>query len=114
MSFSFAPLAAVAALVLGASPAPTPAPHSPSKAAIDKYAEEKWIGDFDGMLKRDRRRIRVLVPYSKTLYFVDRGQPRGLAYDVFQLFEEDLNKRLKTARGVQDPHRLHPGRARAT
>ena len=42
-----------------------------------------------------RRQIRVLVPYSKTLYFVDKGQPRGLAHDVFKLFEEDLNKHLK-------------------
>ena len=35
------------------------------------------------------------MPYSKTLYFVDKGQPRGLAARRFKLFEEDLNKRLK-------------------
>ena len=95
MSFSFAPLAAVAALFFAASPAPTPKPQaeSPSEAALQKFGEQKWTGDLDGMLKR--RQIRVLVPYSKTLYFVDKGQPRGLAHDVFKLFEEDLNKHLK-------------------
>src|SRR6185436_1121410 len=95
MSFSFAPLAAVAALFFAASPAPTPKPQaeSPSKAALEKFAEQKWTGDLDGLLQH--RQIRVLVPYSKTLYFVDKGQPRGLAHDVFKLFEEDLNKHLK-------------------
>ena len=39
-----------------------------------------------------RRLIRVLTVYSKTGYFVDRGTQRGLAYESFQLFEEDLNK----------------------
>jgi len=42
-----------------------------------------------------RRVIRVLVPYSKTFYFNDRGKQQGLVYDTFRLFEEDLNKRLK-------------------
>jgi membrane-bound lytic murein transglycosylase MltF len=54
----------------------------------------KWTGDLDGMTKR--RVIRVLVTYSKTNYFVDRGTQRGLTYDVFRLFEDDLNKKLKS------------------
>jgi membrane-bound lytic murein transglycosylase MltF len=53
----------------------------------------KWTGDLDGMIKR--RFIRVLVTYSKTNYFVDRGTQRGLTYDSFRLFEDDLNKKLK-------------------
>ncbi len=53
----------------------------------------KWTGDLDGMIKR--RLIRVLTVYSKTGYFVDRGTQRGLTYESFQLFEEDLNKKLK-------------------
>ena len=39
--------------------------------------------------------IRVLVTYSKTHYFVDKGTQRGLIYDSFRLFEDDLNKKLK-------------------
>jgi membrane-bound lytic murein transglycosylase MltF len=61
-----------------------------AKATITK----KWTGDLDGMIKR--RLIRVLTIYSKTGYFVDRGTQRGLTYESFQLFEEDLNKKLKS------------------
>jgi membrane-bound lytic murein transglycosylase MltF len=63
----------------------------PAGSLPDAVASPKWTGDFDGMVKR--RRMRVLVPYSKTLYFVDRGTQRGLAYDAFTLFESDFNKR---------------------
>ena len=38
-----------------------------------------WTGDLDGMV--ERRLIRVITVYSKTLYFVDGGTPRGTAYD---------------------------------
>ena len=43
-----------------------------------------------------RRMIRVLVPYSKTYYFVDRAVQRGISYDVTRLLEADLNKKLRT------------------
>ncbi|PWU22042.1 MAG: lytic transglycosylase F [Candidatus Rokuibacteriota bacterium] len=43
-----------------------------------------------------RRLIRILVPYSKTYYFVDRAVQHGLTYEVGQLLERDLNKKLKT------------------
>lgn len=52
---------------------------------------EKWTGDLEGMIKR--RMIRVLVVYSKTFFFVDEGTQRGVAYEAFRKFEEDLNKR---------------------
>jgi membrane-bound lytic murein transglycosylase MltF len=56
---------------------------------------ESWIGDLDGMKKR--RQIRLLVPYSKTFYAVDRGGKQfGITYDVGHAFEEWLNKREKT------------------
>ncbi len=44
-----------------------------------------WQGDFDRMLAR--RMIRVLVPYSRTLYFTDKGQERGLVADTVRDFE---------------------------
>ena len=43
-----------------------------------------------------RRQIRVLLVYSKTFYFLDRGRQRGATYDFMRLFEDDLNRRLKT------------------
>jgi membrane-bound lytic murein transglycosylase MltF len=56
---------------------------------------DQWLGDLDGM--RKRRAIRLLVPYSKTFYFVDKGGKQfGITYDVGHAFEEWLNKREKT------------------
>jgi membrane-bound lytic murein transglycosylase MltF len=50
-----------------------------------------WTGDFDAMVKR--RVIRVLVPHSKTHYFVELGQPRGVAYEAMKAFEDEINKK---------------------
>ena len=49
-----------------------------------------WTGDLNGMT--ERRLIRVLTAYSKTQYFIDRGTPRGTAYDQGKLLEDELNK----------------------
>jgi membrane-bound lytic murein transglycosylase MltF len=55
-----------------------------------------WTGDLDVLTTH--RAIRVLVPYSKTLYFVDYGgTQRGLSYDFMRAFEDALNQKL--ARG---------------
>jgi membrane-bound lytic murein transglycosylase MltF len=53
-----------------------------------------WTGDLDGMVKR--RMIRVLTPYSKTHYFIDRGVQRGITHDALKLFEDEFNTRRKT------------------
>ena len=39
----------------------------------------KWTGDLDGM--QERRTIRVLTSYNRTLYFIDKGTERGTAAD---------------------------------
>jgi membrane-bound lytic murein transglycosylase MltF len=54
---------------------------------------EPWTGDFDKMT--EKRQIRVLVTYSKTFYFLDRGQQRGLTYDLLEEFEKYVNKKIK-------------------
>jgi len=41
---------------------------------------QPWTGDWDGIVKR--RALRVLVVYSRTFYFVDKGVQRGLTYDA--------------------------------
>jgi membrane-bound lytic murein transglycosylase MltF len=51
-----------------------------------------WTGDLDGMV--ERRMVRVLTTYSKTQYFIDRGTPRGTAYDQGRLLEDHLNQTL--------------------
>jgi membrane-bound lytic murein transglycosylase MltF len=52
-----------------------------------------WSGDFDGML--ERRVVRVLVPYSRTLFFNDKGAQRGLLADALKDFEVFLNQKYK-------------------
>jgi membrane-bound lytic murein transglycosylase MltF len=79
----------------GKTPAKAAAPSGQADYTLPDVTAKKWTGDLDGMIKR--RQIRILVPYSKTFYFVDRATQRGLAYEVGRLFEEDLNKKkLKT------------------
>jgi len=60
---------------------------------LQRALQQRWTGDLDGMM--ERRVIRVLVVYSKTYYFVDRGTERGMACDAFKLFETELNKQLR-------------------
>jgi membrane-bound lytic murein transglycosylase MltF len=80
----------------GAQP-PARITESPATSGLSSaMSHVKWTGDLDGMIKR--RMIRVLVPYSKTYYFVDRAVQRGISYDVTRLLEADLNRKLKTGR----------------
>ena len=60
------------------------------RLALDK----PFTGDFDEMVKR--RAIRVAVTFNRTHYFIDRGRERGLTFESLKLFEEELNKDLKT------------------
>jgi membrane-bound lytic murein transglycosylase MltF len=52
---------------------------------------QPWFGDFDQMV--DRTLIRVLVPYSRTFYFHDKGHARGLTADLVRDFERHINKK---------------------
>src|SRR5262249_31311139 len=46
--------------------------------------------DFDQM--RKHRLVRILVPYSKTIYFIDKGAERGTAAEGGRQLEKWLNK----------------------
>ena len=103
----FALLLALCPVAVSHAQAPAaqaPAKESPANSAfgLPNTSARPWIGDFDGMVKR--RRIRFLVPYSKTYYFVDRAVQRGVAYDITRIYEADLNKRLKTGHVRIDVH----------
>jgi membrane-bound lytic murein transglycosylase MltF len=54
-------------------------------------------GDFDMML--ESRVIRVSVPYTRTLYFNDKGRERGITADQIRDFENYLNKKYKKKTG---------------
>jgi len=75
--------------VLCATPAQAAAvPANPRQLTFEN---KPWTGDFDGML--ERRTIRVLIPYSRTLYYNDKGQERGIAVELVRDFESYLNKK---------------------
>jgi membrane-bound lytic murein transglycosylase MltF len=84
------PMAVVAVALLVALPARAQAPTAKGRTglALDPITT-KWTGDYDGMV--ERRLVRILTVYSKTLYFVDKGTPRGTAYDQGKLLEEAIN-----------------------
>ena len=62
--------------------------------AVRAELGESFTGDLDEMVKR--RLVRVGVAYNRTLYFVDRGVQRGIAYEYGKLMDDELNKRRKT------------------
>jgi membrane-bound lytic murein transglycosylase MltF len=66
-------------------------PDEGRKARALPTSAGEWKGDFDGMVKR--RMIRVLVPYSRSLYFNDKGRERGITADFVRDFERYLNKK---------------------
>jgi membrane-bound lytic murein transglycosylase MltF len=85
-------IGAVAAMLLAATALaePTPPAAKPAKRELTTTVKP-WTGDFDGML--ERRVIRVLVPYSRSLYFNDKGTERGLTADNVRDFERWVNKK---------------------
>lgn len=71
---------------------PTGTPEDGGKQARGLIVKSnEWKGDFDKML--ETRRIRVLVPQSRTLYFHDKGRERGMTGDTVRDFERYLNKK---------------------
>jgi hypothetical protein len=74
----------------------TPEPAPTKRRALPTDTKE-WKGDFDGMVKR--RHIRMVVPYSRTLYFNDHGRERGLTADNARDFEGYINKKYKKQLG---------------
>ncbi len=68
------------------------APATPRRALPTDATERK--GDFDDMMKR--RYIRVVVPYSRTLYFNDKGtRTRRSSADNARDFERYINQKYK-------------------
>ncbi len=55
---------------------------------------EAWTGDLDGMV--ERRRIRVITTFSRTGFFLDGAQERGLTYELASALTKALNHKFKT------------------
>jgi len=54
---------------------------------------KKFTGDFDKMVKS--RFVRVLVPFSKTFYFLDGAKAMGITHDLLKEFEKEINEGKK-------------------
>jgi len=84
-----------------AAPAPPPEEELPPSTIETQLPEgvreavfRPFTGDLDEMVKR--RLVRIGVTFNRTMYFVDKGVQRGVAYDYGRFMEERLNTVLKT------------------
>jgi len=78
-------------LALASQAQTTPPAPSHAVALSTQFHLEK--GDLDVLLKN--KRIRIAVPYSRTLFFYDRGQQHGLSADYIHNFERWINQQYK-------------------
>jgi len=86
-------LALIAAAALtGVKPAAAQQPPAQPRAIPTDLALKPVKGDFDVML--ERRRVRVLAPYSRTFFFNEMGRERGYSADLVRVVEKYLNTKL--------------------
>lgn len=85
-------------------PAPPPPPSADAAGAPDAgvsplldldteqflQLHEPWHGDIDAIAAGERRFIRALVPYSRTMYFLSRAEQQGVAFEALREFERVL------------------------
>ena len=98
-------LIAMLAAALGANRMDLAKAGDSSKTALPTYV--RGVGDFDEMERRHL--IRFIVPYSKTIFFIDKGEQLGTAAEWGDEFEKWINK-LRQAFQVA-PHKSLKKRA---
>ena len=76
------------------APASAKADGAKSEPALSEF--DSTTDDLDAMLARHR--VRILVAYSKTQYFHDKGQSYGVAVEAGRQLEAELNKRYGVKR----------------
>ena len=84
-------VALLSGAALAATTPPAAPPASGARGGHLLQANKTWTGDFDRML--ERHAIRFLVPYSRSLYFVDKGRERGISAELARDFERYLNRK---------------------
>jgi len=75
---------------------PEVSPYDVLPAAVRNDMGKPFTGDLDEMAKR--RTIRVAVTFNRTHYFISRGAERGLTLEWARIFEDELNKDMKTTK----------------
>ena len=68
--------------------APDPVPFQDLAAAEILNLNQRWTGDYDDLA--ERRFLRVLVPYSRTLYYIDGPEQKGVAFESLRELEKKL------------------------
>ena len=68
-----------------------------SEIAVLDRAVAPMTGDLDAMRKLGR--VRVLVSFSRTNFFVSQGRPRGFDSDLMSEYQLELLKQLKVRKG---------------
>ncbi len=66
-----------------------------TKVEVGGIMPKPNTGDLDAMTRR--RLVRILVPYSKTIYFIDKGRQFGTAVESGTALEAELNNGRKKA-----------------
>jgi membrane-bound lytic murein transglycosylase MltF len=90
-------MAAAGALLLAAAAWGAEPPAAAVKLRAISLQAKEWKGDADGMI--ERRIIRILVPYSRTLYFNDKGRERGLTAEFARDLERYINQKYRKQLG---------------
>ena len=62
--------------------------------SVEEAVLKTFTGDLDSLVTR--RVVRIGVAFNRTFYFVDRGKPRGIAYEYGQKMQERLNHHFRT------------------
>lgn len=89
------------------APAVTPAADGGVTPLLDLDTEQyldlhrAWHGDYDAVASGERRFIRALVPYSRTLYFLSQAEQAGVAFEALREFERALA--AKAPKGATPP-----------
>lgn len=77
------------------TPAVSEAPGRPTLDQVHRdigipLLTKHWSGDLDELVKK--RVIRVLTVYGPGTYYINQGQEKGIVYEVFKAFEDQINK----------------------
>jgi membrane-bound lytic murein transglycosylase MltF len=71
-----------------------PRPFQDLETADILNLNQRWTGDYDELA--ERRFLRVLVPFSRTLYYLDGPEQKGIAYEALLQLESRLPRIGKT------------------
>src|SRR3954470_8090977 len=85
---TLAALGPAAALAAPSSAATGPAAPPEAEALLERAT---YRGDLDVLLRKGA--VRVLTAFSKTDFFVDKGESGGVTYEYMRAFEASLQKR---------------------